>query len=144
MTEARVVDPLASVDTVMVECFGEWDIGFRECTVVCEVRVMCEKQTKAAPTLAPSAPALEGVEELPEMDPKEFLIEMLKGRYDLETSTTDGVMSIRCRKDGRGRVSIKITEAGRYYFQTQGVKCQLEKLESVRQASYIFKAILVV
>ena len=143
--DVEVVDTLRGEDVEVAECFGEWDKEYKDCTERCEIREMCKKQTMIAPPPVTEAPPLEAKEELPEMSPHEFLVESLNGRYEISTKMDGTATVINCKKDGKAAVQVRMGETGRYLFKnSKGDKIQLNKLESVRQASDLFKALLMV
>lgn len=143
MSEAEVVDPAAGIDKEAAACFGEWE-DVPDCTGKCEISDRCKKQTKMAPKPAGPPQALEPIHELPEMDPKDYLIQSMKGKYDTEEVMNGATEVIRCRRDGKLLAKVQIKETGRYHYliSTKKGKLQLSKLESVKQAHEIFKALL--
>jgi hypothetical protein len=145
MSETEVVDPAENLKS-WPECFGTWDENFQECTAICELRERCKTHKDKAPTPPPPEPAEDVVEELPDMDPKDYLIECLKGRYDLETKKNKSVTILNCRKNGKPVIQIRVTATNRYLMRvpSKGIMLQMDVLETVRQASELFKALLVV
>jgi hypothetical protein len=128
----------------LAECYGEWDQKFKECTEDCTLGEQCRRATLAAQKPKPPAPALEAETELPEMDPVEFLLESIKGRYDIEAVKKAKATIYRVRKDTDRVARVTVVDNGMVQIETRSAKLQLKALESVKQASEIFKALLVV
>jgi hypothetical protein len=100
--------------------------------------------TEQAPKPAPPAPEIAETYELPDMTPHEFLIESLNARYDVDQreNKQNGLLVISCRKDGESIAQIGVTQEGRYLIKTEDATLQINFLESVRQVSELFKALL--
>lgn len=148
MSEAEVVD---AVDPVVdaAECFGEYDESYTDCTEVCEIRDMCKKQTKLAPKPAmPVEPEETMVAEVEEMEPREYLVEVLKGRYKVRHGEKKGKgFMAQAFKDDELVVEVKITVSNKCLIKvlpTDVTVQLLDGLESCQQVMYIGKAFLVV
>jgi hypothetical protein len=72
------------------------------------------------------------------------LIESLNARYDVDQreNKQNGLLVISCRKDGESIAQIGVTQEGRYLIKTEDATLQINFLESVRQVSELFKALL--
>lgn len=143
----EVINPLEGIEGQEgPQCFGQWDAAYIECTEQCALSSQCKRMTEQAPKAAPPTKPLEEVEKLPEISPYEFLLQSLKGRYNVKESTGKKNFKILiCNKEGYGDVAqIGITEAGRYCIKTEKVKLQIDEIDSVRQAAEIFKAFLII
>lgn len=148
MSNVEVLDPLEE-GKAKAKCFGQFDAAYTECTSECALSPQCKQFTEKAPKAAPPAPPLEETESFPEITAHEFLIQSLKGRYEvqekkIEKSDKPSLINYLCYKDGAGVAQIGLLDDGRYLFKTEKATLELEELESVKQASEIFKAILIV
>jgi hypothetical protein len=145
MSNVEVLDPLEEEkNKAKAKCFGQFDAAYTECTQDCALSPQCKKFTEQAPKAAPPAPPLEETESLPDITPHDFLIQSLKGRYEVEEKKKGGLTNYLCYKDGAGVAQVGSLDDGRYLFRTQKATLELKELESVKQASEIFKAILIV
>ncbi len=142
--QVEVVDP--AENEMWPACFGTYDEAFIECTKKCELRDRCKAHKNQVPPKATPIEEEAAIEEFPEMEPKEYLVESLKGRYKVSVKKEGALEIYNCMKDGKPAVQVRVTASGRYLMRCPalGVVLQLDKLESVRQASQLFKALLVV
>jgi hypothetical protein len=146
MSEEGVIDPVETTTTKekWPPCFGEYHPQETDCTDICLINNQCKVYTQKTPSPPTSVPELDAVAQLPDMSPHDFLVESLKGRYEIAERDNGNIKEIFCRKDGNPVAQVVLTKSGRYLFRTQKSKLQLEELESVKQASEIVKALLTI
>lgn len=148
MSDVEVVD---SVDPVVDAgvCFGEYDESYKECLKQCQLRTKCKEQTKLAPKPVQSvedagAGLVEEVEQFQDMDPFDFLVKTLEGKYDVSRKMDGAVTVVNCKKGGKAFAQIRRTEAGRYLIRipAQGDLAQIGAIGTVQKALAVYKAIL--
>ena len=131
-------------------CYGTHDISFDACTP--EVCAMSERCRIFTLSLSSGKSVSEKTEKkpepLPEMEPLSYLMECMKGRFDLNTLskiTEEGNMKIhRFMKNGVLVARIFVLESGKMKIETKNEETILEKgLGSVAQAHSLYKAFFV-
>lgn len=149
MSDLEVIDMVGLVDKPGA-CFGQYDKSFNECANECQIRQKCKEKTKQAPK--PVTPVEEaadglgdGVEEFAEMNPRDFLVESLKGRYEVMVKDTPKGYMVAGRRNGKMAVKVMIIPSGKVLIEVveNGAKLQLPALESPRQVLGIVKALLI-
>jgi len=125
-------------------CFGTFDDKFDDCTIKCMLAERCRKDTLSASRPAePSVSVDDSVPEFREMEPIDYLLECLKGRFDVDEVNRKDVRAFRFRKGKIVRGMVTILPSGRIQFKTSDARLQIDSgLKSCKQASEIFKAIL--
>jgi len=143
MTEDVELQDAMDIEKEPGACFGTWDPKFDECTSRCRVSEKCRVNTQNAGKPAPAAPVTEEAMELPEMDPYDYLVECLKGRFDVQSGEKNGVRRCRFRKDGKVVGHVTVLASGKSQFVTTNSKLQLDEgMDSTKQAGQIAQAIL--
>ena len=136
----------AQVGEEMGSCYGTWDPKFEECVSKCKISAKCRKSTlesaKPKPVETERVP-VDNEQEAQEMDPVEFLLQSIKGRYEVDDVQKNGMRAFRVR-DGKKIIgTVKILASGRTQVSTDNAKLQLELgLQDCRQASQVFQAII--
>ena len=145
MSEAEVVDPAENiVEQEPAACWGEYE-ECDDCLNKCSVVDRCKAHTLAAPK-PPTEPTPELTppdEEMEGMTPHDCLVSSMQGRYDMTERMDGEVKVMNFTKEGVPVAQIRTVD-GRYLFVTTKAKFQLEELESTRQATHIFQAILMI
>lgn len=142
--ETEIIDSTQELKD-LAPCFGSWDENFKECTERCELRERCKSHLEMAAKPAPPRPPKEEVEEIPELEPRDYLVECLKGRYEVLVKDTEKGFMIAGRKNGRMVVKVIIIPSGKVLVDviSTGAKLQLPELESCRQVLNISNALFV-
>ena len=136
----------SQVGEEMGSCYGTWDPKFEECVSECRIAAKCRKSTlesaKPKPVETERVPVDEETK-MEDMDPVEFLLQSIKGRYEVDAVEKNGMRAFRIR-DGKKRIgTVKILASGRTQVSTDNAKLQLELgLQDCRQASQVFQAII--
>ena len=145
MSETEVIDTAEELKD-LAPCYGTWDEDYNDCVKVCELRERCKSHTENAAKPRPPAPEpkVEEIEDIPELEPKEYLVECLKGRHDVMVKDTEKGFMVAARKDGKMAVKVMIVPSGKVLIDVieTGAKVQLPELESCRQVLNIAKALL--
>ena len=77
-------------------CWGSWSVSDRACAK-CVIMAPCSDATKKRQSgdagVGPTrpAPSKDIVDDIPESDPLEYMLELLAGKYDQSTTTKDGI-----------------------------------------------------
>ena len=128
-------------------CFGTWDPRFEECASKCTVAEKCRKALKDAgkPKPVEEIPkqTVEPAEEIPDMDPFQFLLFRLSGKYKQQAAEKDGEKRFRFMDGKRIHARIVVAKTGKMLIETDDVKIQLNKgCETTEQVSFMFRAFL--
>jgi len=135
-----------SVGEDMGSCYGTWDPKFEECVSQCKIAAKCRKSTQESAKPKAIEPERVPVEEeiaMEDMDPVEFLIQSIKGRYEVDVVEKNGMRAMRIRDGKKNIGTVKILPSGRTQVVTDNAKLQLQLgLQGCRQAAQVFQAII--
>jgi hypothetical protein len=127
-------------------CFADWDATDASCkgcaiTKDCERATGRQKNGTPPPQEPPEQQGQETVEE-PEVNPLDYLLDSLGGKYDRQDRIGDKATGYYFEEDSRTKVLVTVSkESGRVRVQAKGYERIFDSIESVEAAEEILGAI---
>lgn len=141
MSEFQVYDANGSLDG---SCFGLWEMSAPECSK-CLVREHCEAKVKrGAVTQAEAGEAVELTEEdrkMPEIPPLEYMLDLLRSRFDYTTKANDKAVAHYFWKDTEIVFTVIMAKGtGKLKFVAESGRTKIiDGLDSIEQVEGILK-----
>jgi hypothetical protein len=130
------------VSQEMGRCFGQYDAKDSACVSMCAISKRCKKDKEAQ--LKPATEIIkEDTEEIQEMNPVDYFLECLKGRFDVKEAYTDLMTAFQFSKNGKVLGTIKILKDDSVLLKAKNAQLILNNgFQSCKQANEIFHSVL--
>lgn len=131
-------------------CFGLWDMSDSACnTGKCLIAKQCEEITKKKIAVQEDSRIVDEVvltkeeRKLPEISPMEYMLDLLKGRYDYSTKENDKAVAHYFNKDDRTILTIIVSKTnGKLKLQSVLGGKVLNGINSIEEVEEILREML--